>query len=1695
MIPKTEKQESRIKFCETLNQGKEKNKNLNNNIFEKRAKFRTIKLNQRYFSLINIIFFELIFILMPKRILLDDPCIELKVNATGYQQILSYDYAGRKPSAIYVNKEVQIMKNLKVYVESIDYIIKLEWENTLTDFTFMFSNVQSITYAKMNKISGKGANLSYMFYNCHNLQNFSYVNHGYNYSYVVYDTISMFHNCTSLTKFSFDNFFMGCDNFGYDSNNINFCKSSYLHYRNMSYMFYNCQSLALINSNKDIYYVKDMKGMFYNCTSLTSFDLNYFRTYCGNNNYADLSYMFYGCKELSSFTLTVNFYVKDMNNMFYDCESLESMNVNYFKSYQSLPVNMSRLFYNCHKLNKIKGNFYDFYISDAREMFFNCTSFKYRIDNNNNNNYCDVFIYMKKYNNRNINMSKMFYNCHNLETIYINGYQYNYISPNDFNSMFYNCSSLQTVSLKYIIVNNIKNMSYMFYNCKNLKNFSRTSFSYNEDSMVENIEMKGMFQNCESLSSLDLGVNFFTKNVVIMWDMFKGCTSLTYLNLNKFDTSQVTDMESMFEGCESLSSLNLEYFRTPKVLYMNRMFYNCKRLTSLNFHYITSNSLGTMQQMFYNCQSLKYLDIYSLTEIAQSIEEMFGGASTNFEFCIEENENIPKIFEELLKMPNVKRDCSSTCYGSNKERASVTGKKLCCPNFEFNGNCYDKCPSRTKVNSNSYGIERKICRNFSCPYNNNWNYKYYNYDQNDCTNNIEGYFVNDTNLKTIDKCHPNCQTCDQKATDSNHTNCKTCRGTNITYLGNCYDKCIRGSYIEDGKEKCNCFNETCLRCTNEELSQGKCSQCNNDASYYRKNSENKNSFYCYKNLAKHYLKNNEYYECYDSCLTCDERGNYENHLCIECDSDHDVALKNGDYYNCYPNCSHYIYFDNNNIFKCTDSNDCPVTYNLFAPEVNQCLKKCTDSNTYKYYFKGRCYSKCPPDTEEIEGQKYFCKLSCPFDRPFMLKTQEICVSNCTINERRDGNDKECITNYFGNKTNAEIQDKILADIEDKLTRNTFNFTNIKDEEYIISDTNTIYELTTSQKPPSNLGISYVDLKDCDTALRGYYPIKKDDPLYILKFDIYIEGKEGPTVDYRVYYPLEDEKILEPLDLTICEGKLVLISFSVNLTGDPDLYNRNSPYYNDLCVSYATSSGVDMTIQDRQRQYIDYNKSLCEEDCTFIGYDTTNKRVECSCEVKFTLPLISEIKIDKNKLYKFMDIKKIANFDVLKCYKLIISKVGIIKNFGFYLFVPTFIMYFVCIFRFYLKEFGLLKQQINDIVTAKKYQKYLQDKMKGKIKPKPKPKPEPKKQKPIKKDYRFVKPIIFNVASMFNMQENKISELKLNKNNIIEEKQEKDSIDENNINNEEIPKPKKDDLIAENPKEKKLSSPPIKPGNKKLSQKEKNLDKSNFPTSRNNSHSSNKKGLNLNTINSKSIKSFEDLTNKEKERLKLIMKHNDSELNVLEYKNALKYDDRNYFQYYFSLLKTKHLVIKIISKEDYNSQVIKAFLAFFNFSLDFTVNTLFFSDDTMHKILEDEGEFNFIYQLPQIIYSTIISIIFDSTLTFLALSEENVLSVKHEKVLRNVARKAKDTIRALQIKFINFFILSFIFLMGFWYYVTCFCAVYKNTQYHLIKDTLISFGTSLLTPLGINLIPGIFRLPGLKGKKEFLYLLSKIIQLF
>ena len=220
------------------------------------------------------------------------------------------------------------------------------------------------------------------------------------------------------------------------------------------------------------------------------------------------------------------------------------------------------------------------------------------------------------------------------------------------------------------------------------------------------------------------------------------------------------------------------------------------------------------------------------------------------------------------------------------------------------------------------------------------------------------------------------------------------------------------------------------------------------------------------------------------------------------------------------------------------------------------------------------------------------------------------------------------------------------------------------------------------------------------------------------------------------------------------------------------------------------------------------------------------------------------------------------------------------------------------------------------------------------------------------------------------------------------------------------------------------------------------------------------------------------------------------MNSLEYTKALIIDKRTYFQYYLSLIKRKQIIIfTFYTKNDYNSRIIKISLLLFSFSLYITINALFFNNSLIHRIYEEKGNYDFIYQIPKILYSAIISGIINTLINYLSLSEKYILKIKKEE--KNKIKKQKEVLKCLDIKFILFFIFNILFLIIFWYYLSCFCAVYSNTQIHLIKDTLTSYILSLIYPFGINLFPGIFRLKALKnkGKNYFcIYNFSKYLQL-
>ena len=235
-------------------------------------------------------------------------------------------------------------------------------------------------------------------------------------------------------------------------------------------------------------------------------------------------------------------------------------------------------------------------------------------------------------------------------------------------------------------------------------------------------------------------------------------------------------------------------------------------------------------------------------------------------------------------------------------------------------------------------------------------------------------------------------------------------------------------------------------------------------------------------------------------------------------------------------------------------------------------------------------------------------------------------------------------------------------------------------------------------------------------------------------------------------------------------------------------------------------------------------------------------------------------------------------------------------------------------------------------------------------------------------------------------------------------------------------------------------------------------------------------------------------------LKKVNIYNDYEINNLEYSQALNLENnkKNFFEIYKSQIKMNHIIIyTFFINDDYNSTTIKICLFLFWLCSEFFISCLFFNDKTMHKIYEDEGTYNLFYQLPKIIYSILISKLLIYLLTFLSIIEKPISKIIQEKETKSSIKKniIYNMILYLKYKLIIFFILIIISYLLFWYYLSSFCAVFKNSQIPLIKDTLNGYICSLLYPFIFTFIPSGLRYYSLriknKGTGKYLYKCSNI----
>ena len=252
-----------------------------------------------------------------------------------------------------------------------------------------------------------------------------------------------------------------------------------------------------------------------------------------------------------------------------------------------------------------------------------------------------------------------------------------------------------------------------------------------------------------------------------------------------------------------------------------------------------------------------------------------------------------------------------------------------------------------------------------------------------------------------------------------------------------------------------------------------------------------------------------------------------------------------------------------------------------------------------------------------------------------------------------------------------------------------------------------------------------------------------------------------------------------------------------------------------------------------------------------------------------------------------------------------------------------------------------------------------------------------------------------------------------------------------------------------------------------------------------------KKIDENTLESKKEnQSIEKKITKNKSKLKT-----EIDINGFEFDDAFKQDKRTFIQIYLSYIRLKHPFLYLIN-DDYNITAIKCILFIHSFGNHVCTNGLFFQENTMHRIYKDNGSYNFIYRLPFTLYSVIISSTVSIGLKKLTLTQSYIIGYKKEvakfKNKDEMFIKTFSIIRCYKIKFTTFVILIILTLVLFWFYIGCFCTVYHNTQFYLLKDSLIGFGISMLYPIGFILIAVILRIVSLKKNYAFLYRISKIL---
>lgn len=753
-----------------------------------------------------------------------------------------------------------------------------------------------------------------------------------------------------------------------------------------------------------------------------------------------------------------------------------------------------------------------------------------------------------------------------------------------------------------------------------------------------------------------------------------------------------------------------------------------------------------------------------------------------------------------------------------------------------------------------------------------------------------------------------------------------------------------------------------------------------------------------------------------------------------------------------------------------------------GPNENNCLS-CKENYIYDVR-SGTCDCEKKKNLWYSQGNRAICTEKCPYNLPYLNNETNECITSCQRRVYQSKCVEECPrgTKVYNSicRTSPSSVDEVLTIIDENLLEFYYLFPVgfYQDSSYAI------YKYP-EEKNEKYQNMSSVFFEKCANIILQKTEIFS---LFIFQVDYFKEDMISNQVEYIVYSDRGKR-----LNLSFCENETLIILSPIlkqnleKINYDSalrikdigyNIYNSSDPFYNDICIPYTSEDSTDISLDLRQKLFY-LSVPLCEQNCEYQEIDLKRKEIQCICKVKQHYNERTDTTLN-NKFNS--DFRTHHNFGILKCYKILLK--GVAKNLGFWIFTLIFSIELISLLIYYKigsdtlasityraleKTFSIdssfsLQNRSGTISNLCLQHKTFESMGLFTLNDAA---PPPSNLNNLKKNKAL---IVKKLTSISEVRENREENRKI--------KQSKTFIQNNNFL-EDI------DFTSQNNEDPNQNNFPLR--NKAQGSLGSNSMNQNF------NHDINRdSNLDVSRKKARIIRIPTALSNIS---IKKHPKYTDEELNLMNFMDSLENDKRSFTDIYISLLKYKQIIYFSFKLKDFNIQIIKTSLFFFVITLLFWFNLVVFTKNTLERIYYSQGSYDFFYFIGRILYSTIFSCAIYYLLCLCVLSHPIIIKLKNSKETLHPNEKIHLFFRMYKFRVMVFFLFEFLVIFLVWYYMSCFCVIYSNSQRHLFINVTISFIICNIYPILFCFNTTVFRLFALRSKSRVFFTLSKASQFF